>query len=156
MIYTGATGSGTFTASSTTPVANGTSNSITISAGTATRLVITGQATQTAGASQNLTITAKDASNNTVASYTGTKSLTFSGANASTNPVTTPKVRNATGTDIAFGSATSITFTNGVATVSGGNNGVLKLYKAETAVISVTDGIHRFQRVGPVERHRFA
>ena len=140
MIYTGTTGSGTFTASSTTPVATGTSNSITISAGTATRLVITGQATQTAGISQNLTITAKDGSNNTVTSYTGSKSLTFSGANASTDPVTTPKVRNATGTDIAFGSATSITFTNGVATVSGGNNGVLKLYKAETAVIAVTDG----------------
>jgi hypothetical protein len=140
MIFTGASGSGTFTATSTSPAATGTSGSVTINAGTATRLVITGQSTQTAGTSQNLTITAKDASNNTVAGYTGLKTLTFSGASSSTDPVTTPKVRNATGTDVAFGTATSITFTNGVATVSSGNNGVLKLYKAESPVIAVTDG----------------
>ncbi len=140
MTYTGATGTGTFTATSTSPAATGTSGSVVISAGAATRLVITGTATQTAGTSQNLTITAKDASNNTVASYTGSKNLTFSGANASTDPVTTPKVSNATGTDVAFGTVTPITFSNGVATVSGGSNGVLKLYKAESATIAVTDG----------------
>ena len=41
---------------------------------------------------------------------------------------------------VAFGAATSITFTAGVATVSGGGNGVITLYKAETANIVATQG----------------
>ena len=44
------------------------------------------------------------------------------------------------GTAVAFGTATTITFTNGVATVSGASNGVMRLYKAETASIVVSDG----------------
>ena len=40
------------------------------------------------------------------------------------------------------GLPTAITFTNGVATVSGSNNGVMKLYKAETANIVVSDGTY--------------
>jgi hypothetical protein len=141
MVFTGSANSGTFTATTVSPAATGTSGSVTISAGTATHLVITGSSTQTAGTTQNLTITAKDASNNTVASYTGGKSLTFSGANSSSNPATTPKVSDSTGAFVSFGSATSIRFTNGVATVPAGtNNGALRLYKAESAVISVTDG----------------
>ncbi len=106
----------------------------------ASRLVITGSGTQTAGGSQNLTITAKDGSGNTVTGYTGTHSLVFTGANASSNPPTDPTVTNATGTAVAFGSATSITFTNGVATVSAGNNGAMVLYNAESATIAATDG----------------
>jgi autotransporter-associated beta strand protein len=113
---------------------------VTVTAATATKLVITGSGTQSAGASQNLTITAKDAYGNTATGYTGAKNLTFSGASSSTNPVTAPTVKNSSGTAIAFGAATAITFTNGVATVSGGNNGVLALYKVETAVIAVSDG----------------
>ena len=116
------------------------SNTLTVNSPAPTKLVITGSGTQTAGSGQNLTITAKDASNNTVTSYTGAKSLTFSGANASASPVTNPTVSNSSGTAIAFGTATSITFTNGVATVSGGTNGVMTLYKAETVDIAVTDG----------------
>src|SRR5205814_1048082 len=84
--------------------------------------------------------TAKDASNNTVTTYTGDKSLTFSGAASSTNPVTAPTVKDKTGAAIAFGSATTIAFTSGVATVSAGNNGMMTLYKAETVDIAVTDG----------------
>jgi parallel beta-helix repeat protein len=113
---------------------------ITVTAATVTRLVITGTGTQTAGTNQNLTITAKNDSGTTITSYTGTKSLTFSGANSSTNPVTAPRVRSNTGTWVNFGTATSINFTNGVATVSGSNNGVMTLYKAETALVCVTDG----------------
>ena len=83
--------------------------------------------------------------------YTGPKSLTFSGASSSTNPVVAPTVRNNAGTDVTFGSPTAITFTNGVAMVIGGNNGAMKLYKAEIATISVTDdsisssGVDRLQ-----------
>jgi hypothetical protein len=116
------------------------SGTITVGAGTATRLGITGSATQTAGTFQNLTITAKDASGNTVTSYTGDKSLTFSGANPSTNPVTNPTVTDKTGTAKNFGTATTITFTNGVATVSGSSSGSMTLYKAETAIIAANDG----------------
>src|SRR4029077_8012274 len=103
---------------------------------------ITGSGTQTAGTSQNLTITAKDGFGNTDATYAGSKSLTFSGAVSSTNPVTAPTVTNNAGTPVAvaFGTGTSITFTAGVATVSGGGNGAMTLYKVETANIVATQG----------------
>jgi alpha-tubulin suppressor-like RCC1 family protein len=96
--------------------------------------------TPTAGQADNLTITAKDATGNTVTSYTGSKSLTFSGAGSIGSY--TPRVTNSSGTAVAFGSATAITFTNGVATVSGSSNGVMTLYKAETASIVVSDGTY--------------
>jgi hypothetical protein len=97
--------------------------------------VITGTATQTSGTSQTITITAKTNLGNTYSTYTGDKSLTFSGANAypsGTNPTCSDK-NNA---DIPFGTATTITFTNGVATCT------LKLYKVESATIIATDGIY--------------
>ena len=103
------------------------------------RLVITGTATQTAGGTQNITITAKNPNGSTNTTYTGDKILTFSGANNSANG-NAPTVKNKTGSAIVFGSPTLITFTNGVATVSGGNNGVLTLYNAEIATVSVSDG----------------
>ncbi len=134
----GGTGS---TASNKNSTWFGSTTSGTINVGgTATRLVITGSGTQTAGSTQNITITAKDAGGTTILGYNGDKTLTFFGANASGNPVTTPTITNKSGTAINFGSSTTITFTNGVATVSGSNNGVMTLYKAETATISVTDG----------------
>ncbi|WP_269009631.1 invasin domain 3-containing protein [Aquirufa ecclesiirivi] len=128
LIYTGASGSSTFTFSPVTgaPV---TSGAITVNSGAATKLVITGTGTQTAGASQSITITAKDASGNTATGYTGTKSITFSGANASSSPATNPTVA---GTN--FGTATSVTFSNGVATAS------LSLYHVESAVVAASDG----------------
>ncbi|MHA8054294.1 hypothetical protein, partial [Aquirufa sp. OSTEICH-129A] len=105
-------GVGTFTFTPATGSAV-TSGNVTIGAGSATKFIITGSGTQTAGGSQTITITAKDASGNTASGYTGSKSLTFSGANSSSSPATSPKVE---GTD--FGTATSVSFTNGVATAS--------------------------------------
>ena len=105
-----------------------------------TRLVITGSGTQTAGGTQDLTITAEDASGNTVTTYTGPKTLIFSGANSSANPVTAPSVKFNSGSSIAFGSPTTINFNNGVAQASDGNIVAMTLYKAETATISVSDG----------------
>ncbi|MHA8064941.1 beta strand repeat-containing protein, partial [Aquirufa aurantiipilula] len=128
LIFTGNTGNGTFTATATTGGATGTSL-VTIGAGAATKLVITGSSTQTAGASQTITITAKDASGNTASGYTGAKSLTFSGATSSSSPVTAATVA---GTNV--GTATSISFSNGVATAS------LNLYQVESAVLAATDG----------------
>ena len=107
---------------------------------TAVKLALSGTASQTAGTAQSLTIWALDGTGAAVTSYTGPKSLTFSGATASSNPVTAPTVTDNTGAAIAFGTPTTITFTNGIATVSGAANGRMTLYKAETAVVSVTDG----------------
>ncbi|HEV8409858.1 MAG TPA: invasin domain 3-containing protein, partial [Gemmatimonadaceae bacterium] len=102
--------------------------SITPTAGAATQLVITGTGTQTAGVAQTITVTAQDASGNTATTYTGSKSLTFSGANAA------PNSTNPTVSATNFGSATSVTFTSGVATAS------MVLVKTETAVVAATDG----------------
>src|SRR5260221_4611590 len=48
---------------------------------------------------------------------------------------TAPTVTNKTGGAIAFGSATTVTFTNGVSTAGGS----MVLYKKENASIGVTD-----------------
>jgi hypothetical protein len=96
--------------------------------------------TPTAGAGDNLTITARDIAGNTVTAYSGDQTLTFSGA--STIGSNKPTVTSKTGTAVAFGTAETITFTNGVAAVSGSNNGVMTLYKAETASVTVSDGTH--------------
>jgi hypothetical protein len=95
--------------------------------------------TPTAGAADNLTITAKDAGGGTVTTYTGAKSLTFAGASISPGG-TVPTVSDSAGTDIAFGSATSINFSAGVATVASGSNGAMKLYKGGSTSVSVSDG----------------
>ena len=138
--YTGATGTGTFSVLSQSGKTDATPPTVTVNPGGATRLVITGTATQVAGTSQNLTITARDNNGNVSTTYTGPKTLTFSGANSSTNPVTAPKVSDGTGVAQPFGTATTINFTSGVATVSGSSNGVMTLYKTEAATIAVTDG----------------
>jgi hypothetical protein len=96
--------------------------------------------TPTAGAGDNLTITAKDSAGNTVTAYSGDHTLTFSGA--STIGANNPTVTSKTGTAVSFGTAETITFASGVATVSGSNNGVMTLYKAETATVTVSDGTH--------------
>ena len=97
--------------------------------------VVTGTGTMTVSSSQTITITAKTNLGNTYTAYTGDKSLTFSGANAysgGSNPTCSDK----TGADIPFGTATTVTFTNGIATCT------LKLYKVESASITVTDGTY--------------
>lgn len=112
----------------------------TTAASTATKLILSAASTTPApAATDNLTITAQDAYENTVTTYTGAKNLTFSGASASPNG-TAPTVANSAGTATNFGTATAISFTAGVATVSTTKNGVMKLYRAESANVSVSDG----------------
>ena len=94
----------------------------------AVKFRITGTGTQTAGISQTITITAVDGGGLTDNTYTGNRNVVFSGANNSTLG-DTPKVNS-----IAFGTPTSLTFTNGIATAS------LNLFLAETATIQVSDG----------------
>lgn len=104
--------------------------SVNVSHAAPAYLAVTGNSTQVAGASQTITLTAYDSYNNIATSYSGSKSLTFSGANdAATSPVTHPTVGGT-----AFGTPKSLTFASGVAT------GTMTLYKTEPALISATDG----------------
>jgi hypothetical protein len=96
-------------------------------------------ATPVAGEADNLTTTAQDTYGNTATSYTGSRSLTFSGASASPSG-TAPTVSDSAGVDVAFGSATAIVFSAGVATVTAGKNGATKLYKSGSTSLKVTDG----------------
>ncbi len=93
-----------------------------------------------AGAANNLGITAFDPYGNTATTYTGSHNLTFSGSRAI--GIFEPTVTNSGGAQIDFGSATAINFVNGVASVAGDSNGVMRLYRAGTASIVVSDGSH--------------
>ncbi|MCK5466145.1 DUF2341 domain-containing protein [Candidatus Parcubacteria bacterium] len=97
--------------------------------------VITGSASQTAGVPQTITITAKDSGGSVITAYAGDKVLTFSGANNAPD-ATVPTFSDKDSADIALGSDTTLTFTNGVATSS------MKLYKAESAEIEVDDTLY--------------
>ncbi|HET7484473.1 MAG TPA: hypothetical protein VFJ64_03775, partial [Solirubrobacterales bacterium] len=95
--------------------------------------------TPTAGEADNLTITAKDAQGNTATSYTGSHSLTF-GPVADSPSGSHATVTNSSGTATNFATATAITFTEGVATVTSGKNGQMVLVKAGSTSLTVTDG----------------
>jgi hypothetical protein len=111
-----------------------------VTIGVVTSFTVTASATSiAAGGSSNLTITAKDEKGSTVTTYSGSHSLVFSGANAAPGG-TKPTVANSSGTATNFGTATALTFTSGVATVSSTKNGVLRLYQAGSAAIVATEG----------------
>jgi len=101
-----------------------TSSSLSVVHNVPTYMTISGASTQTAGVSQTITVRAFDEYNNLALRFDGSKALTFSGANVSPSPSTNPTV-SAT----AFGSATSLNFTDGVAT------GSMNLYKEETTYV---------------------
>jgi hypothetical protein len=114
---------------------------VTVTSGAATHFLLqAATTTPTAGQGDNLTITAEDAANITVTAYTGDRSLTFGGA--STIGAFHPTVTDKSGAPTNFGTSETITFTNGVATVTPttSKNGVMSLAKAELATITVTDG----------------
>jgi hypothetical protein len=132
-------GSESVTASDTVQSTVTGSASVSVGAAAASRLTLSAASTTpTAGSADNLTITALDPYGNTATSYAGSKNLTFSGAHAI--GAFTPTVTNSSGAATNFGAATAITFTGGVASVSGSSNGVMTLYKAESASITVSDG----------------
>jgi hypothetical protein len=117
----------------------GSTKTANVTVGETTKFTISGSTTTpTAGGSVNLTITAKDSNNSTVTTYTGSHSLVFSGASASPAG-NAPTVANSSGTAVAFGSATALTFTAGVATVNSTKNGVLKIYKAGAVSVSASE-----------------
>lgn len=112
-----------------------------VTVGSATRFALTASTTSlTAGdAGTSLRVTALDAGGNTATSYTGVHSLTFSGSSRSPSG-TAPTVTDSSGTPVAFGTPTAIAFTNGVATVSAGTNGVMVLRDDGSDSIGVSDG----------------
>jgi hypothetical protein len=113
---------------------------LTVSALTATKYALTAStATPAAGGATNLTITAQDTYGNTATSYTGSHSLVFSGASASPGG-TQPTVSNSSGTDVAFGGATAIAFSAGVAAASGVSNGKMTIYRSGAAAITAAEG----------------
>jgi hypothetical protein len=94
--------------------------------------------TPSAGVADNLTITAKDKAGSTVTTYAGEHKLTFEGAEAI--GANKPTVIDIEGTVVPFGTSTKIKFTSGVASVASSKNGVMKIYKAGPAAVSVSDG----------------
>jgi hypothetical protein len=120
--------------------ATGNTVAAKVTVGVATHFRIVAATTAPAvGGSNNLTITAKDDNGNTVTTYTGSRSLTFSGASSSPGG-TAPTVVNSSGTAIAFGNATALTFSAGVASVSSSRNGLMKIYRSGPESISASDG----------------
>jgi len=118
----------------------GVEQTVTVAYGPATHLVLeAASTTPAAGEADNLTILAKDASNDTVGTYSGSHSLIFEGAGVATSGEE-PVVVDESGVERSFGEATEITFTEGKATVSSAINGVMSLYKAEAAHIKVKEG----------------
>jgi hypothetical protein len=112
----------------------------TVTIGVVTHFTIEAvSATPVVSVADNLTITAKDENEKTVTTYTGSHSLVFSGAAASPSG-TAASVVNASGSTIAFGSATALTFTAGVAAAASSKNGVLKAYRAGVANIVASEG----------------
>lgn len=104
---------------------------VTVSAGTAGYLAVTGTGTMTAGTTNELTVSAYDDADNQATSYTGGKVLTFSG------PSQAPDGTDPTVEGTVIGQATAINFTTGVSDV---NAATLVAYKAEVTTVDVSDG----------------
>jgi hypothetical protein len=113
--------------------------SLTVATTASKFLLAAATTTPVAAAADILTITAKDAYENTATTYTGAKNLTFAGAAASPSGAL-PTIANSSGTAVNFGTATAITFTSGVATATSTKNGTMKLNLAGPANITVSDG----------------
>jgi hypothetical protein len=121
-------------------VAPSSASSAKVTVGPATQFSIAGSnPTPAAGAAVNLTITAQDEKGSTVTTFTGSHSLVFSGASSSPGG-NAPTVVNSAGTAIGFGSATALTFAGGIASVASAKNGVMKIYRAEEANVTVSEG----------------
>jgi fibronectin-binding autotransporter adhesin len=98
-------------------------------------------ATTSAGSGVNLTITALDAFGATLSGFSGDVDLSFYGLASSPNN-TAATVSDKTGvaktaTPLVGTPNTTITFSNGIATTTGANNGVLSAYNATGSPVTV-------------------
>src|SRR5439155_9478261 len=113
---------------------------LTVSATAANAYRITAASvTPTAGANDQLTITLVDSFGNTVTTFTGNKTMTFSGLGNSPSGAV-PTVANSAGTAVNEGTAETIAFTSGVSVTTAGQ-GILVAKKAETATLNVSDSV---------------
>ncbi|RKY36039.1 MAG: hypothetical protein DRP78_04635, partial [Candidatus Omnitrophota bacterium] len=110
-----------------------TSGAKPVVAVTATKFVISGEASVSAGDESVLSIQALDANNNLDLDFAGDKNIVFSGAQVSLSG-TAPSCTNYLGVDINFGSTTVISFIAGESS----STITLKLYTAEIARIKAT------------------
>jgi hypothetical protein len=102
--------------------ATSTAKSVTVTFGPATHFQVeAASTTPAAGETDNLTITAKDATNNTVSTYSGSKTLTFS------EPSSSPSGK-------APSYPATVTFTAGAGTAA------IKLYDAQTTTVKAKEG----------------
>jgi len=122
------------------PIKSEPNLAVTVASGAASKIALSvASTTPTAGAADNLTTTAQDSYGNAAATYTGSHNLTFSTASASPSGEL-PTVTSSSGAAIAFGGATAVSFSAGVARVSGSSNGVMKLYRSGSTSLQVSDG----------------
>jgi hypothetical protein len=113
---------------------------LTVSTAATSKYVLSAaSATPAAGAADNLTITAQDAYGNLATSYVGSHSLVFSGAAASSGG-NLPTVTNSSDAEIAFGTATAIEFSAGVAVGGVAVGGTMKLPTSGSTPVKATEG----------------
>ena len=113
---------------------------VAVSTAAVSKLILAAESlTPAVGAADDLNVSAQDTYGNVVPSYTGVKSLTFSGAVASPAG-NIPTVTNSSGEAIAFATAIPIEFQAGEATTSGSLNGEMRLYKSGATSVKVGDG----------------
>jgi hypothetical protein len=123
-------------------VAEGSSSSAALAVTTTpaepSELTLTATSTKPgAGATDNLKTMAFDPYGNTATTYEGPHSITFSGAEPSPGG-TAPTVIDGEGDAVEFGEPVALQFTAGVASVSGGVNGVMTLTRAGATTVSAT------------------
>jgi hypothetical protein len=115
---------------------------IAVSATTASKYVLAAATTTpVAGAGDDLTITAQDAYGNLATSYSGAHSLVFSTTASATSPAgNVPTVSDSSGADVAFGAATTIEFSEGIAKASEADGGRMTLYKTVSTPVKAAEG----------------
>ena len=104
---------------------------VEIASGPPAYLQITGNSTQQAGQSQQITIAVKDSEGNTVKSFQGENAITFTGANTAISG-DKPICQDKNGKAIEFGLPVNLDFSSGVATAQ------MTLYLAENAQIEAS------------------
>jgi len=107
------------TLTATSGTVTGTSASFTVSPAVAVKFAVANPGTQTAGSSFNLTLTAQDTYGNTATTYSGSKTMTFSGPSSSPG-----------GNAPSYPS--TVTFSSGAGTAS------ITLYDAQSTSITAT------------------
>ena len=111
----------TTTLTATQGTITGTSNSFTVAAGTASAFSVANPGSQAAGTPFTVTVTEVDNHGNTVTTYAGSETITFSGPSSSPGPVVTAPSYPA-----------SVTFASGVGTAS------ITLYDAQSTTLTAT------------------